>query len=168
MALAQVNVVMRTNGDRSQTCNGLASGACCKGTPGTGSYFKYIDFSPFPGPHIATVWQQSGTNVGCSGRAKATSKESPWNYVDSNSRITGASWASLIDPSLTASLGGTSKKQKMRRGARIEERDNEADTQEVYPDVITVRGVEYSDEKRGDLVYRDAKGNVLELDELQE
>ncbi|KAI9716137.1 MAG: hypothetical protein M1812_005565 [Candelaria pacifica] len=166
MALAQVNVVMRTNGDRTQVCNNLASGACCQGTPGTGTYFKYIDFSAFPGPHIATVWQQSGTNVGCFGRAKQTSNVSPWNYVDSGSRITGASWASLVAQNVAPI--DTTQTSKMRRGVRIEERDAESGANDVYPDVITVRGVEYSDDKRGDLVYRDAEGNILDLAELQE
>ncbi len=165
MTLAQVKVVMRKNDDRTQICNNLASNHCCTGTPGTGTipgtgtYFKFVDFSGiYSGPAVASVWQQSGVLKGCAGRVKDVSIDPNWHYVDEATRITGAKWTALTDIAAA----------KMRRGARTEEAEADVDVVEVYPDVITIRGVEYSDEKRGDLVYRDAEGNVLDLAELEE
>ena len=37
----------------------------------------------------------------------------------------------------------------------------------VYPDVITVNGTNYTDEWRGDMVYRDKNGNMLDLKVLE-
>ena len=36
----------------------------------------------------------------------------------------------------------------------------------AYPDIIVVNGTNFTDERRGDLIYRDGMGNVLDLTRL--
>lgn len=39
---------------------------------------------------------------------------------------------------------------------------------ELYADLISVNGTDYTDDGRGDMVYRDEKGRTLDLSSLQD
>ena len=50
-----------------------------------------------------------------------------------------------------------------RSGRELLEKDTIIEPTWGYPDVITVEGVNNTDHKRNDLIYRDSAGNVLNL-----
>ena len=62
-------------------------------------------------------------------------------------------------------LGGycPGKRRRMRRGWIGGREEEEEGRQWGYPDIVSFGGRNYTDERRGDLLYRDEGGRVLDL-----
>ncbi|KAI9800593.1 MAG: hypothetical protein M1833_003251 [Piccolia ochrophora] len=56
--------------------------------------------------------------------------------------------------------------RRRRRTRDVPVKEERREVEGVFPNVYLVNGTRYSDERRGDLVYRDARGNQLDLSAL--
>ena len=81
------------------------------------------------------------------------------------------SWADVVKMCVggvaTSGFAGTGPvRRRERRGRSMQEEEGHEESW-AYPDVIILNGTEYSNEHRNDLVYRDARGNVFDLELLR-
>ena len=161
------------------TWTAVAPGFCCV-APHPWWYGARGEFNSLPLGAIAAFWEDlrprdSALSWGC-GRTLDTHYGNPdWTYfAPAPQRLSGASYIQC--PGKTASLaqwsevgwlgvllGFCTRKIQRTTGSRV---TAGIEATWGYPDIVSVNGTNYTDGRRGDLVYRNEEGNVLDLDTL--
>ncbi|MCJ1232666.1 hypothetical protein MMC14_000619 [Varicellaria rhodocarpa] len=152
-------------------CTAVPPGYCCQPTTiFTGSTrARFIDLPPGA---IAAVWQYDGDREdqrGCNTRVlQAHAGQPNWMYYARTlNEISGGSYiqcpAGNLNRGWVQVLAGFCMKLLKRSGRELLEEDAVIQPTWGYPDIITVEGINYTDHKRNDLMYRDPAGNELNL-----
>ena len=142
-------------------CTQVPPGFCCRAL--TAQTYE-VDFVGLPLGAIAAIWQSQGILVGCEGRVLETRYGLPrWNWRDTAEppRISAACYILCPERQYsgwTSTLAGLCLKLKKRHPA--------AELAWGFPDIITFNGSNYTDERRGDLMYRNSSGALLNLTTL--
>ena len=152
-------------------CTAVPPGYCCRPT----SIFAgptLARFQDLPPGSVAAFWQYVGDREDqrdCNSRVLETrSGRSSWLYYPPPLlEISGGSYiqcpAGNVNRGWVQALAGFCMKLRNRSSRELAETDAAIEPMWGYPDIITVNGTNYTDEKRNDLVYRDSAGNKLAL-----
>ena len=167
-------------------CDPVPSAFCCQPLPGWTTALV-AEFFGLPLTAAAAVFQQeasmpgssdylSPSNSGCNGPILDSRVGTPhWRHwaAPGGPRIAGASWIDC-PAARTArvgwikgwvgNLGHFCLPQKMV-GVIDRRQSIEGDTARIsgYPNIISLNGTNFTDQYRGDLIYRDGQGRVLDL-----
>ena len=152
-------------------CTEVPPGYCCQPInifTGT-SLARFHDLPPGA---IAAFWQYIGDREdqrGCNTRILDTRYgRTNWVfYPPSLTEISGGSYiqcpAGNLNRGWLQVLAGFCMRLHNRNGRELAETGAVVEPTWGYPDMITVNGTNYTDEKRNDLIYRDTAGNMLNL-----
>ena len=171
-------------------CDPVPSAFCCHPLPGWTTALVAV-FQGLPLAAVAAVYQQQApapgsrsppdpSNSACDGPILDSHVGTPyWEHWAAGGapRIAGASYYNCL-PSKTARVGGLSAllggwcfPHKMvgviDRRESNEERGERKVLRGGYPNIISFNGTNYTDEWRGDLIYRDGEGRILDLKMLK-
>ena len=150
-------------------CTNVPPGTCCRTIA---PFITNGQFSNLPPGSISAFW---GSNlhtttvaIGCNERNLDSYYGSPqWAWQDSvfPPRILGASYISCpsngIDRGWGFLLAGFCSRLKKKGTSSVP-----PPAAWVWPDLVTVDAVNYTDDRRGDLLYRDTKNGLLNLTRL--
>ena len=144
-------------------CTQVPPGFCCRALT-TQTY--EVDFVSLPPGVIAAVWQSQGAQIGCDGRVLEARYGLPrlnWRDAVNPPRISGGSY-------VDCSHGQDSRWISMLAGLCLKLNKRVATTQPAwgYPDIISFNGASYTDGRRGDLLYRNSMGGLLNLSALDQ
>ena len=142
-------------------CTQVPPGFCCRAL--TAQTYE-VDFVELPLGAIAAIWQSQGMHIDCDGQVLETRyglSRFNWRDTAEPPRVSAAvyilcperqylGWVSI--------LTGLCLKLHKRRSA--------AEQAWGFPDIITLDGSNYTDERRGDLMYRNSSGALLNLTTL--
>ncbi|MCJ1242189.1 hypothetical protein MMC14_010196, partial [Varicellaria rhodocarpa] len=157
-------------------CTNVRPGTCCRPiTPlTTNGQFSNLPpgaISAFWGPEVHTTILANG----CNERTLESHYGSPqWAWQDPvfPPRISGASYVSCpldkIDRGWGTVLAGFCSRLKRRGAVSVSAPPTTADPAWVWPDIIMVNGVNYTDNRKGDLLYYDMKDTLLNFTRLME
>ena len=139
-------------------CTQVPPGFCCRAL--TAQTYE-VDFVSLPLGVIATVWQSQGIQTGCDGRVLEARYGLPrlnWRDAANPPRISGASFVQCPQAQGTGwfpALVGLC--------LRLNKRVATVEPAWGYPDIILLDGTSYTDGRRGDLLYKNAMGDLLNL-----
>ena len=176
----------------SLICDPAPSAFCCHPPPGWSTALA-VEFNGLPLNNIAAVYApqppppgfynyQTPSFAGCDGRIIDLHTGSPhwehWTAVG-QSRIAGADWLECpsAKPTKVGGISGWNLRSwclpnKMvnvldRRGTEEEWQGRRRTMKWGYPNIISFNGTNYTDGWRGDLIYRDGQGRVLDLNTVK-
>ena len=144
-------------------CTNVPPGFCCRPIA---PFANRVNFGGLPWGSISGVWQSDILSSACSGNALANYYAGPptWSFI--RSRISGASYVEcpgIAPPGWSMSLVRLCP-QPRRRSAAIAP----VEPTWGYPDIIQINGTNYTDSRRGDMIYRNSDGMILDLNMINE
>ena len=144
-------------------CTNVPPGFCCRPIA---PFANRVNFGGLPWGSISGVWQSDVLSSACSGNALANYYAGPptWSFI--RSRISGASYVEcpgIAPPGWSMSLVRLCP-QPRRRSAAIAP----VEPTWGYPDIIQINGTNYTDSRRGDMIYRNSDGMILDLNMINE
>ena len=153
-------------------CTNVPPGFCCRTIEPGGSK---VEFTGLPLGAIAAIWQTDGPNsaIGCDGRVLDSHHGGPrWTY-SSPGMEAGQGWPRISGGSYIQCPGANVARGWVQILAGFCTRLNRkmaaatAKPTTGYPDVITFNGTNFTDGRRGDLLYRSSAGGLLNLTSMR-
>ena len=150
-------------------CTDIPPGICCRAIV---PHVTSGQFSHLPPGTISAFWGNTVTDSameGCNGQILDSHYGSPqWEWQDPTfpPRILGASYISCPSSNIERGWGSVLAGfcARMKRGT-----DSKAESVPpsqvgwVWPDMITIDGVNYTDDRKGDLLYHDSENRLVNL-----
>ena len=164
------------------SCTSVAPGFCCRNfygrvpsnIPRQTGIRTSGSFTDLPLGAISAFWDLTSTALitGCNGHALDTRFDVPhWSYqVRDPVYVGGASYIECpvpaLNPGWATALAGFCNSLQWRFPPRAETAEIPSSTSGVtwgYPNIVIFNNTKYTDDRRGDLIYRDSVGNLLDM-----
>ena len=165
---------------RVQLCENILADQCCQGALGgpSGRIFQFVYANNLPLNAFIGTWRAGRGQEGCAGANVAIGLGPGRWFFDATtaraSRVTGANWIQCPDAGANTVFdrfiaGMCAPAARHFRGLITRKEPNPdapgpRGNYHVYPNKIIIDNITYSDDHRGDKIYKDAAGHVLDLD----